>query len=100
MNNVKHLPALEACGWFVRQKRTDSDPAGWLVADCSPAKDNGAAYAERFAASGCLIDALLLVATKTVLPSGIRAVVDNALAKAGVCAPEPVRHITIAGDAR
>ncbi|VWB97679.1 hypothetical protein [Burkholderia lata] len=48
-----------------------------------------------------LIDALHLVASKTVLTSGIRAVVDDALAKAGFHAPvpvsDPVRHITIAG---
>ncbi|WP_260426246.1 hypothetical protein [Burkholderia sp. Bp8990] len=46
------------------------------------------------------IDALRLVASKTVLTSGIRAVVDAALAKAGdpSPAPEAPRHIRICGE--
>ncbi|KUZ78272.1 hypothetical protein [Burkholderia ubonensis] len=52
----------------------------------------------RFASEA--FDALHLVASKTVLTSGIRAIVDAALAKAGDRAPEPVRHVMIAGGAR
>lgn len=53
----------------------------------------------RFASEA--FDALHLVASKTVLTCGVRAIVDAALAKAGCGAPapatEPVRHFVIAG---
>ncbi|WP_332455506.1 hypothetical protein [Burkholderia ubonensis] len=55
------------------------------------------ANAQLFAAAPDLASALNLVASKVVLTSGMRAVVDAALAKAGYSAPEPVRHFTIAG---
>ena len=59
------------------------------------------ARAQLIAASPDIVTALRLVASKTVLTSGIRAVVDAALGKAGCSAPvpvaDPVRHITVAG---
>ncbi|RRA01885.1 hypothetical protein [Burkholderia cepacia] len=65
------------------------------------ASDESRATAQLIAASPDLVTALRLVASKTVLTSGIRAVVDAALGKAGYSAPmpvpDPVRHITIAG---
>lgn len=47
-------PELEACGWFVRTKRTAEDSAGWIVADCS-AHRHGAEYARLFAAAPKLL---------------------------------------------
>ncbi|KVU18267.1 hypothetical protein [Burkholderia ubonensis] len=79
---------------------------GELGSDCT-ATESADAYARTLAADLELeahlrfaseaFDALHLVASKTVLTSGIRAIVDAALAKAGDRAPEPVRHITVAG---
>jgi hypothetical protein len=59
-------PELEACGWYVRTKRTAEDSAGWLVADCS-STPHGAEYARLFAASPKLLKAaqgLLRIATR------------------------------------
>ncbi|MBR8443260.1 hypothetical protein KDW23_00935 [Burkholderia cenocepacia] len=60
------------------------------------------ANAQLFAAAPELATALRLVASKTVLTSGIRAVVDAALDKAGYSAPvpatDPVRHVRICGE--
>jgi hypothetical protein len=43
-------------------------------------------------------EALKLVAERVSLPSGVRAVVDAALVKAGLGRSESVRHIRIVGD--
>ncbi|MCW3641803.1 hypothetical protein K6Y74_01030 [Burkholderia cenocepacia] len=60
--------------------------------------DESKANAKLCAASPDLVTALRLVASKTVLTSGIRAVVDAALGKAGYRAPEPIRHVRICGE--
>ncbi|UKV75179.1 hypothetical protein FOC29_28130 [Burkholderia vietnamiensis] len=113
MNEIKHTLGQ---AWLQRAKElaqewADSSFAyGELPADaCDSASAD--AYARALAADRLLdahlqpmahlIDALHLVASKTVLTYGIRAIVDDALAKAGFAAPmpasDPVRHITIAG---
>lgn len=60
--------------------------------------DESKATARLVSASPDLATALRLVASKTVLTSGIRAVVDAALKKAGYPPPEPVRHVRICGE--
>ncbi|WP_321933447.1 hypothetical protein [Burkholderia cenocepacia] len=58
--------------------------------------------AQLIAAAPDIVTALRLVASKTVLTSGIRAVVDAALDKAGYSAPmpitDPVRHVRVCGE--
>lgn len=113
MNEIKYTLGQ---AWLLRakelaQERAESSFAyGELPSDASDSA-SADAYARSLAADRSLdahlqpmahlIDALHLVASKTVLTSGIRAVVDDALAKAGFRAPmpvsDPVRHITIAG---
>ncbi|AOI98126.1 hypothetical protein [Burkholderia sp. LA-2-3-30-S1-D2] len=113
MNGIKHTLGQ---AWLQRakdlaQELADSSFAyGELPTDADESA-SADAYARSHAADRSLdahlqpmahlIDALHLVASKTVLTSGIRAVVDDALAKAGFRAPvpvsDPVRHITIAG---
>ncbi|KVF49537.1 hypothetical protein [Burkholderia cenocepacia] len=60
------------------------------------------ARAQLIAAAPDIVTALRLVASKTVLTSGIRAVVDAALGKAGYSAPvpvaDPVRHVRVCGE--
>ncbi|AOJ69356.1 MULTISPECIES: hypothetical protein [Burkholderia] len=103
MNEIKQLPELEACGWDVLTKRTDVDPAGWLVADCSAAKERGSTLATLFAAAPNMSLVLEMIAADAdagvvMIPSGLRLTIDAALIKAGrKAAPEPVRHVTIAG---
>ncbi|WP_080421231.1 hypothetical protein [Burkholderia ubonensis] len=101
MGQINHLPPLEACGWLVRTARAEDGSGGFLVADCSAHAD-GAKFAQQFAASNDLASALHLVASKTVLTSGMRAVVDAALMKSGYLAaapePEPIRHVRICGE--
>ncbi|KAG0162957.1 hypothetical protein DFQ30_000966 [Apophysomyces sp. BC1015] len=66
MSEIKHTPNLEACGWFVRTRRTADDQSGLLVADCSR-QPNGADNAKLFSAApdlyeaGCLALALIEV---------------------------------------
>ncbi|WP_131754076.1 hypothetical protein [Burkholderia vietnamiensis] len=106
MNEITTMPELEACGWFVRTKRTDVDPSGLLVADCSAANDRGSMLATLFAASPNMAEILEILAAdadagKVMIPSLLRTAIDAALIKAGRKeAPEPVRHITTAGGAR
>lgn len=57
MSEITTGPELEACGWYVRTKRTADDPTSWLVADCS-AHPNGTAYAQVFASAFDLRDSL------------------------------------------
>ncbi|MGU7784915.1 hypothetical protein [Burkholderia sp. PU8-34] len=68
------------------------------VYDRSLAADR--ALDEHLVPAGEAIDALRLVASKTVLTSGVRAVVDAVLAKAGfgAPAPDPIRHMRICGE--
>ncbi|UQN71770.1 hypothetical protein L0Z11_26250 [Burkholderia multivorans] len=103
MDTITDLPELEACGWFVRTKRTDVDTAGWLVADCSAANERGAMLATLFSASPNMAEILEIIAAdadagKVMIPSLLRTAIDAALIKAGrKKAPEPVRHFTING---
>ncbi|AIS95325.1 MULTISPECIES: hypothetical protein [Burkholderia] len=60
--------------------------------------DESKATAQLIAGAPDLVTALRLVASKTVLTSGIRAVVDAALSKAGCRTPEPIRHVRICGE--
>lgn len=60
MNEITTGPELEACGWYVRTKRTDVDAAGLLVADCS-IHPYGAEYARLFAAAIEMREALQIV---------------------------------------
>lgn len=81
MDTQHQAPELEACGWFVRTKRTAGDGAGWLIADCS-SSPHGAEYARVFAAALVMRDALQVVLDKSELTTGVRVVVEEALAKA------------------
>ncbi|MCA7959471.1 hypothetical protein LGM14_18395 [Burkholderia multivorans] len=104
MDTITDLPELEACGWFVRTKRTDVDPSGLLVADCSTVP-HGKEYARLFAASPVLLAAAS--AFMAAWDEGLEFISDecvatlrNAIALATTApeeAPEPVRHVTIAG---
>ncbi|UQN68299.1 hypothetical protein L0Z11_11440 [Burkholderia multivorans] len=104
MNEITTGPELEACGWYVRTKRTDVDAAGWLVADCSTVP-HGKEYARLFAASPVLLAAAS--AFMAAWDEGLEFVSDecvatlrNAIALATTApeeAPEPVRHFTING---
>lgn len=105
MSEITTGPELEACGWYVRTKRTDVDTAGWLVADCSTVP-HGKEYARLFAASPALLAALSglyeLVSTLSVPDEQYLRVTEAAAAialatQAPEAAPEPVRHVTIAG---
>ncbi|WP_255218890.1 hypothetical protein [Paraburkholderia kururiensis] len=116
MNATKNLPELEACGWFVRTKRTAADPAGWLVADCSAMGGRGAEFAKLFAASRAMADALLIALEGVPeIQSSVRLTMEAALVRAGLMTVEPqperagaddslghmhapVRHIRICGD--
>ncbi|RQZ31561.1 hypothetical protein DIE14_01195 [Burkholderia sp. Bp9017] len=64
--------------------------------------DESKATAQLIAAAPDIVTALRLVASKTVLTSGIRAVVDAALGKAGYSVPvpvaDPVRHVRVCGE--
>ncbi|WP_175992596.1 hypothetical protein [Burkholderia vietnamiensis] len=113
MNEIKHTLGQ---AWLQRakelaQERADASFAyGELPSDVDDSA-SADAYARSLAAERSLdahlqpmvhlIDALHMVASKTVLTYGIRAIVVDALAKAGFAAPmpasDPVRHITIAG---
>ncbi|NGM79735.1 hypothetical protein [Burkholderia multivorans] len=103
MHKATTMPELEACGWFVRTKRTDVDPSGLLVADCSAANERGSMLATLFAAAPDMADILEIIAADAdagtiMLTSGVRLAIDAALIKAGRKeAPEPVRHFTING---
>lgn len=80
--DAKHAPPeLEACGWYVRTKRTAEDSAGWLVADCS-AHRHGSEYARQFAASRDMLTALETVLAGGHLNTGEQAIVANAIARA------------------
>ncbi|WP_175806488.1 hypothetical protein [Burkholderia cenocepacia] len=84
--------------------------APWLVAAnddwvlCGEIKCNEA-NARLIAASPDMADILEIIAAdadagKVMIPSGLRLSIDAALIKAGrKAAPEPVRHITVAGGA-
>lgn len=105
MNEITTGPELEACGWYVRTKRTDVDSAGWLVADCSTIP-HGKEYARLFAASPKLLAALSglyeLVSTLSVPDEQYLRVTKAAAAialatQAPEDAPVPVWHITTAG---
>ncbi|KGS43914.1 gp39 domain protein [Burkholderia pseudomallei ABCPW 107] len=102
MNEIITGPELEACGWYVRTKRTDVDAAGWLVADCSTVP-HGKEYARLFAAAPKMLDRLRAAAewlTETNSPAELRNTIAAAIALATLPAeeaPEPVRHVTIAG---
>lgn len=75
------VPELEACGWYVRTKRTAEDGAGWLIADCSRTP-HGAKYARQFAASGDMLTALQEVLATPGLQSGLQAMCAAAIARA------------------
>lgn len=116
MSEITTGPELEACGWYVRTKRTDVDTAGWLVADCSTVP-HGKEYARLFAASPALLtvarQALALIGAmphrdSCFVPDDICkcgkdaaiAALDEAISLAKCApeaAPEPVRVVTIAG---
>lgn len=103
MNEITTGPELEACGWYVRTKRTDVDTAGWLVADCSTVP-HGKEYARLFAASPKMLDRLRAAAewlTETNSPAELRNTIAAAIALATLPAeeaPEPVRHIRACGE--
>jgi hypothetical protein len=105
MDKIKQLPQLEACGWDVRTQRTADDPAGWHVADCSPANERGSMFATLFAAAPDMAIVLEMLAAEAdagtvMIPSALRLSIDAALIKAGrKAAPTAVRHVTIAGGA-
>ncbi|ARL52478.1 bacteriophage protein [Burkholderia pseudomallei] len=91
MPTIKRPPELEACGWFVRTKRTADDPTGALIADCSAAPD-GAQCAREFAVIYDALDVLEIIHDADEdcrrdglqpLPSMIRASIDAVLIKAG-----------------
>ncbi|VWD60749.1 hypothetical protein BLA18628_07178 [Burkholderia aenigmatica] len=102
---AKQAPELEACGWYVRTKRTDADAAGWLVADCSTSP-HGKEYARLFAAAPKMLDRLRAAAewlTEANSPAELRQTIDAVISLAMTApkaAPEPVQHVTIAGGAR
>jgi hypothetical protein len=74
-------PELEACGWYVRTKRTAEDSARWLVADCS-AHRHGSDYARQFAATGDMLTALETILAGGRLTSAEQAMCAAAIAKA------------------
>ncbi|WP_258181450.1 hypothetical protein [Burkholderia multivorans] len=85
MDTINELPELEACGWFVRTKRTEADPAGWLVADCSAMADRGARLAKLFAAAPEMARALrFALDSMPDKTSGTRIVLEAALLNAGL----------------
>lgn len=102
MSEITTGPELEACGWYVRTKRTDVDTAGWLVADCSTVP-HGKEYARLFAAAPKMLDRLRAAAewlTETNSPAELRNTIAAAIALSTLPAEEasaPVRHVTIAG---
>lgn len=104
MDTITTGPELEACGWYVRTKRTDIDTAGWLVADCSTVP-HGKEYARLFAAAPRMLDRLRAAAewlTEANSPADLRNTIAAAIelaTQAPDAAPEPVRHVTIAGGA-
>lgn len=106
MSEITTGPELEACGWYVRTKRTDVDTAGWLVADCSTVP-HGKEYARLFAASPAMLVALSgfyeLVSTLSVPDEKYLRVTEAAAAialatQAPEAAPTAVRHVTIGGE--
>jgi hypothetical protein len=81
MNEIQRRPELEACGWYVRTKRTDTAPEGWLVADCS-SSPHGAEYARRFAAVHELYEVVELIDRHGVASPMVMEKAKAALAKA------------------
>ncbi|KGE06467.1 hypothetical protein LA03_31755 [Burkholderia gladioli] len=80
MSRTRHTSRLAAYGAIVCVET--EGVTGNLVADCSMLP-NGSQKAQQLAAAGDLAAALRLVAATVVLPTGIRAIADAALAKAG-----------------
>ena len=108
MSEITTGPELEACGWYVRTKRTDVDTAGWLVADCSTIP-HGKEYARLFAASPKLLALLEMIHLSfgggNIITFSERDIDEIGAAiiaatTAPEAAPEPVRHVTIAGGAK
>ncbi|WP_175770368.1 hypothetical protein [Burkholderia anthina] len=111
MDTANKLPELEACGWYVRVKRTATEPHGWLVADCSTAP-HGKDYARLFAAAPELLAAcerLLADVWWDAMRADVvtdQARADIALAEAAIAlakkAPDPVadpvRHFRACGE--
>lgn len=103
MSKIITGPELEACGWYVRTRRTDVDTAGWLVADCSTIP-HGKEYARLFAAAPRMLDRLRAAAewlTEANSPADLRNTIAAAIAlatQAPEAAPPAVRHVTIAGE--
>ncbi|UIY60045.1 hypothetical protein [Burkholderia cepacia] len=102
MSEITTGRELEACGWYVRTKRTDVETAGWLVADCSTVP-HGKEYARLFAAAPKMLDRLRAAAewlTEANSPADLRNTIAAAIALATTApeaAQEPVRVVTIAG---
>ncbi|EPS1221667.1 hypothetical protein ACVBR5_000898 [Burkholderia cenocepacia] len=85
MDTINDLPELEAAGWYVRMKRTDKSPAGWLVADCSPMIERGREYAKLFAGAPAMARALrFALDSLSGETSGVRIVLEQALVEAGL----------------
>ncbi|MDW9241914.1 hypothetical protein [Burkholderia cepacia] len=122
MNEVKHTPlvadgervrledgALIATVWAQYPDKTRLAGESWMgmMERLQPAKREAEALAIRrameFAAASDAILALEMLAAEAdagtvMIPSGLRLTIDAALIKAGrKAAPEPVRHVTIAG---
>lgn len=84
MADAHQAPELEACGWYVRTKRTHEDSAGWLIADCS-STPHGADYARLFAAAPKLLKAaqgLLRIATRNDVPEAEQLAIAEAAIEA------------------
>ncbi|MBR7998297.1 hypothetical protein [Burkholderia vietnamiensis] len=130
MNEIKHTPLVAdgerirledgthiATVWVQYPEKTRLDSESWLAmrertaADCKLAEITAKNRAKEFAAASDAVLALEMIAAeddaardrtkKPLLTSGVRTMLDAALIKAGrKAAPEPVRHITVAGGAR
>ncbi|VBK79127.1 hypothetical protein [Burkholderia pseudomallei] len=124
MNEIKHTPliadgervrledgTLIATVWRQYPDKTRLAGESWMdmMERLQPAKREAEALAIRrameFAAASDAILALELLAAEAdagvvMIPSALRLTIDAALIKAGrKAAPEPVRHVTIAGGA-
>ncbi|MCA8018109.1 hypothetical protein [Burkholderia metallica] len=108
MNEIKHTPGpWEVVAYpeenFVEIK---SDGGYRLVATVHYDKGNRDANARLIHAALDMTEILEFIAAdadagKVMIPSGLRLSIDAALIKAGrKAAPEPVRHVTIAGVGR
>ena len=102
MDKIKHTRGPFHISGTGRNLHIGSQHSPMVLASLNEVHVETPANAQLFAAAPDLATALRLVASKTVLTSGIRAVVDAALDKTCYSVPvpaaDPVKHVRVCGE--